>query len=94
MLASTRKNPAFSDVAMTMQRLCGSRGGAARPDILAPEDAEKALGSDASKEACAAYREAKKQGMGERKEDGMPKKRGDIKRVTAKRRMGLIVELD
>ena len=38
-LASTQRSLAFPDVAMTMRRLSGHRGGAARQDLLAPEDA-------------------------------------------------------
>ena len=73
MLASTSKGLAFSDVAMAMRRLFGSRGGAARPDIVAAEDSEEALESDESEEARAAYSKAQNRKWGREKGAGCRK---------------------
>ena len=61
-LASTLESLAYMDVAMTMRRLFGTCGGAARRNILVAEDADESLGSDKDQGAREAYRNAKNRG--------------------------------
>ena len=75
--ASSRQSLIFEDVATATRRFFGPRNGAARQDILVAGDVEVSLGGDKDHEARAAYRKAKKQRMGKRKGDGLPKKSSD-----------------
>ena len=61
---------------------------------MAAADADASSGSDKDHEACAAYKQAKKQEIGRREEDGPPKKRGKKRKEMARRRMGLIAALN
>ena len=72
-LASTRESLISESAATTMRGLLESCGSAARQEILAAEDAE-------DHEACAAYRKAKKQGLGKKKGNGLPKRSSDKKK--------------
>ena len=58
-LASAQKRLDFMDVAATMRRLCGSRGGAARQDFLIAADAGDARKREDGNAACVACKKAK-----------------------------------
>ena len=77
-LASTQKGLAFTEVAITARSPSGPCGGAARQDALVAEDVGGSVGSGKDQGACAAYKKAKKQEMGQRREMGY-RKRAAIK---------------
>ena len=68
---STKKIAALMDAAKTMLRSFGSRGGATCQGIL--------VAGDIYQEACAAYRQATKQGPGQKKKGAGRQKRAGIK---------------
>ena len=74
--ASRQKSLALTEVAMTMRRLSGRCRCAARQDVLAVADVYESFGSEKRKEARAraAYKTAKKPGLGQEKGDWVPKK--------------------
>ena len=71
--ASSQKSLKLVDVAANMRRLFGSCGRAARRDILATEAADGPLGGDGDQEACATYKQAKTQGVGQKRREGVPR---------------------
>ena len=77
MLASSQKNLRFVDVAANTRRLFGSRGGAARQDVLVTEDVDEPLGGDGNREACVANKKGKKQEVGQKRREGAPSVSGD-----------------
>ena len=60
MSASAQNSLGFVEVAKTMRRLFGSRGGAARPDALVVADVAQYPGGDKDREAPIVWRKAKK----------------------------------
>ena len=60
-----------------MRRLFGLRGGSGRQDVLITGEAVGPLGSGEGLDACVAHKNAKKQGAGQKKKDGLPKRGGD-----------------
>ena len=58
-------------------QICGLRRSGSRQDALLAGEAAESHASDEDLEILAAYRKAKKQGVGEKKEGGPPKKGGD-----------------
>ena len=71
--ASGHESLRFVDVAANLRRLFGSCGDMDRQDVMVTEEADGSSGGDKEKAACATYRKAKKQGVGQRKRDGNSK---------------------
>ena len=76
--ASTQRSLIFEDVAMTMRRLFGSRGGAARQDILVEEDVEASLESMRTEER--EQRTARRRNRGRGRKKGMDSRSGAASR--------------
>ena len=76
-MASCHKSLQFEDASATTRRLFGLRGGGGRQDALLTEEAVGSLAIDEDLEDLAAYKKAKKQGAGRKKEDGLPRQGGD-----------------
>ena len=76
-MASCHKSLQFEDASATTRRLFGLRGGCGRQDALLTEEEAGSLAIDENLENLAAYKKAKKQGAGRKKEDGLPRQGGD-----------------
>ena len=63
----------FVEAAANMRRLFGSRGEGSRQDVLIAEEADGPLVRDKEQEACAPNKQAKEQGAGQKRNDGLPR---------------------
>ena len=64
------------DASADQRGLSGPRGSGGRQDALLTEEAARSHVSDEDLDIRAAYRKAKKQGLGQKKKEGPPKKGG------------------
>ena len=76
-MASSRTGLKFEEASAHMRRLSGSRGDKGRQDVLFTEEASGPPESDENLEAWTAYWAAKENGVGKKRQDGVPRRGGD-----------------